>query len=138
MLIERLAVFPSYVVRGDAWFDPTIQPYVLRMSDGSGFARADDLSPGKSVKPPALFQTSSSFSRRVVNAKIEEIILKALSGNDLCIPEIEKLLTARGEDFEAVCFSANDLRKKVNGEAVSYVVNRNINYTNINSFSSNS
>ena len=42
--------------------------------------------------------------------KIEEIILKALSGNDLCIPEVEKLLTARGEDFEAVCFSANDLR----------------------------
>ena len=131
MLIERLAVFPAYVVRGDDWFDPTVQPCVLRMSDGSGFARADDWSPGKSVKPPALFQTSSSFRRRAVNAKIEEIILKALSGNDLCIPEIEKLLTARGEDFEAVCFSANDLRKKVNGEVVSYVVNRNINYTNI-------
>ena len=44
---------------------------------------------------------------------------------------IARLFRARGADFSAVCDLANSLREKTNGETVSYVVNRNINYTNI-------
>jgi len=48
--------------------------------------------------------------------------------------EIEKLLRSRGNDFDAVCLAADELRKQVNGDVVTYVVNRNINYTNICTF----
>ncbi len=38
---------------------------------------------------------------------------------------------ARGGDFAAVCTAADQLRRRVHGERVTYVVNRNINYTNV-------
>ena len=41
------------------------------------------------------------------------------------------LLQARGGEFDAVCGAADELRRAMNGDTVSYVVNRNINYTNI-------
>ena len=45
-----------------------------------------------------------------------------------------QLFRARGKDFAAVCAAADALRAKMNGDVVSYVVNRNINYTNICSY----
>ena len=41
------------------------------------------------------------------------------------------LLRARGGDFDAVCAAADALRREQCGDVVSYVVNRNINYTNV-------
>ena len=48
--------------------------------------------------------------------------------------DIVDLFQARRQDFTAVCRAADDLRRDVNGDIVSYVVTRNINYTNICSF----
>lgn len=45
--------------------------------------------------------------------------------------EITTLFSARGDDFSAVCKAADDLRRLRNGDTVTYVVVRNINYTNI-------
>ncbi|CAI5496740.1 unnamed protein product [Closterium sp. Naga37s-1] len=45
--------------------------------------------------------------------------------------EIVRLFSARGTDFHAVCRAADGLRAVVSGDEVSYVVNRNINYTNV-------
>jgi FO synthase len=42
-----------------------------------------------------------------------------------------RLFAARGPDFDAVCRAADELRQRVNGDEVSYVVTRNINYTNV-------
>jgi FO synthase len=42
-----------------------------------------------------------------------------------------RLFRARGEEFSAICTAADELRARMNGDTVSYVVNRNINYTNI-------
>ena len=44
------------------------------------------------------------------------------------------MFAARDREFEAVCRAADELRASVNGDAVTYVVNRNINYTNICSY----
>lgn len=41
------------------------------------------------------------------------------------------LATAEGPGMDAVAALADDLRKQVNGDTVTYVVNRNINFTNI-------
>ena len=62
---------------------------------------------------------------------IRRIIGKAQAGLRLEEPEIVKLFEAEDDDFVAVCRAADELRRAVNGETVSYVVTRNINYTNI-------
>ena len=45
--------------------------------------------------------------------------------------EIVRLFQARGDDFTAVVQAADQLRRLTSGDTVSFVVNRNINYTNI-------
>lgn len=52
-------------------------------------------------------------------------------GRPLQQPDIELLLRCRGADFAAVVGAADRLRRTVCGDTVSYVVNRNINYTNV-------
>ena len=48
--------------------------------------------------------------------------------------DITQLLAARGADARAVCEAADRLRADLHGDRVSYVVNRNINYTNVCTF----
>ncbi|HVL10478.1 MAG TPA: 5-amino-6-(D-ribitylamino)uracil--L-tyrosine 4-hydroxyphenyl transferase CofH, partial [Burkholderiaceae bacterium] len=48
--------------------------------------------------------------------------------------DIVRLFRARGDEFTAVCKAADELRQQMNGDVVSFVVNRNINYTNICSY----
>jgi FO synthase len=62
------------------------------------------------------------------------ILAKATRGETLDEHEILCLFAARGPEFSAVCAAADELRRQVNGDVVSYVVNRNINYTNICSY----
>ena len=45
--------------------------------------------------------------------------------------QVLTLMTAEGADLEAVCRLADDLRRDVVGDTVTYVVNRNINLTNV-------
>jgi len=52
----------------------------------------------------------------------------------LDVPEIVRLFEARGQMFDEVCAAADELRRSAAGDAVTYVVNRNINYTNICSY----
>ena len=55
----------------------------------------------------------------------------ACRGDGLAESEIAELFTARGDDLVAVVSAADALRREVNGDEVTYVVNRNINYTNV-------
>ncbi|GLC55761.1 hypothetical protein PLESTB_001026100 [Pleodorina starrii] len=52
-------------------------------------------------------------------------------GRPLQRGEVELLLRSRGADHAAVCAAADELRRRTCGDTVSYVVNRNINYTNV-------
>lgn len=52
-------------------------------------------------------------------------------GYELSEEEIVLLFSARGADFEAVVHAADSMRKRMHGDRVTYVVNRNINYTNV-------
>jgi FO synthase len=64
-------------------------------------------------------------------AAIAEVVAKARSGAALTESEIVRLFRCRGDEFHYVCDTANRLREAVAGDVVRYVVNRNINYTNI-------
>src|SRR6204780_785852 len=46
VLVERLAIYPSYVRRSDAWLDRGLSTAVMRAEDGEGFARTDPWIPG--------------------------------------------------------------------------------------------
>jgi len=63
--------------------------------------------------------------------QLASILDRAVAGEALGEAEIVQLFAARGAGFEAVCQAADDLRRRVNGDVVSYVVTRNINYTNV-------
>ncbi|MYD87786.1 MAG: 7,8-didemethyl-8-hydroxy-5-deazariboflavin synthase subunit CofH, partial [Acidobacteria bacterium] len=56
---------------------------------------------------------------------------RAARGDGLDEVEIATLFSARGDDLVAVVRAADALRREVNGDEVTYVVNRNINYTNV-------
>ena len=55
----------------------------------------------------------------------------AEQGEELTGRQVARLFTAEGRDFDAVCRLADELRQDRVGDAVTHVVNRNINYTNI-------
>ncbi len=59
------------------------------------------------------------------------ILDRGAAGESLSEAEIVRLFQARGDAFDAVCAAADRLRRRVNGDTVSYVVTRNINYTNV-------
>ncbi|GAB4814256.1 hypothetical protein N2152v2_001302 [Parachlorella kessleri] len=64
--------------------------------------------------------------------RIQQLLEGVLEGSrELGQGDIELLFRARGGDFAAVCIAADQLRRRVHGERVTYVVNRNINYTNV-------
>lgn len=60
-----------------------------------------------------------------------EILDRALSGKDISIDEAERLFEAEGSDLLAMIAAADDLRAETVGDVVTYVVNRNINFTNV-------
>jgi FO synthase len=126
VLLNRLPVYPTYAREADKWLAPNIATRVRRMSDAEGFARDDDWAPGKTAPPPAPLVLA-----RGVNAGIAGIVERATSGERLSSGDIERLFAARDADYRHVTQAADALRLAVSGDVVRYVVNRNINYTNI-------
>jgi len=68
---------------------------------------------------------------RAASDCIETVLDRALTGRDLQEAEIATLFAARDDSFDRVCAAADELRRNVSGDTVTYVVNRNINYTNV-------
>jgi FO synthase len=134
-LTERLAIYPTYALDGARWLDEALRTPVIREIDSEGFARVEHWSPGELTDIPAGYEDvltpHEPRARHHVSADVTAIIARARAGADLSEGEVARLFRARGEDFFAVCEAADHLRREVNGETVSYVVNRNINYTNI-------
>lgn len=131
-LVERLAIYPAYVREADRWIDPGLRTALLHRIDSDGFPRTDGWSPGMKDRLPASDLALTVASRRAVpRGEVDAILTKASRGETLGEGEIVRLFRARGEEFSAICTAADELRARMNGDTVSYVVNRNINYTNI-------
>jgi FO synthase len=64
-------------------------------------------------------------------ANVRESLYKALEGEELTFEEGLRLATAEGPDLNALLAVADQLRRETAGEVVTYVVNRNINFTNV-------
>jgi FO synthase len=134
LLVERLAIYPAYARAPERWLDPALRPAVLRAIDAEGLARTDDWVPGADIPPPltdSALRARSSLSRTAGEGTVASILDRTRAGQRPREAEIVRLFQARGAAFDAVCRAAAELRQRVNGDVVSYVVTRNINYTNV-------
>jgi FO synthase len=126
ILVQRLPIYPSYAMAPDRWLAPEIATRVRRAIDADGLAREDDWSPGLTTVPP-----TRPVLLTTADPAIGEAIARARAGARLDEAAILRLFAARDADFDAVTLAADDLRREVSGDTIRYVVNRNINYTNI-------
>ena len=94
-----------------------VAPHVRRAADASGLAREDAWAPGEPGDVPFVVRTDA--------------LPLEITGADLGEDEITRLLEARGREAARVCAAADRLRREVCGDEVSYVVTRNIQYTNV-------
>lgn len=128
VLTERLAVHPPYLSTAAAWLEPPLRARALRRVDGEGFLRADTWAAGRSgplprqIGAPTVGRATPDVARGLDRAR---------EGCALTEREVATLFAARGDDFGAVVAAADRLRREAVGDAVTYVVNRNINYTNV-------
>jgi len=58
------------------------------------------------------------------------ILERSLAGTAPTVAEMVRMFEARGDEVDVIASVADELRKRTNGDVVTYVVNRNINYTN--------
>jgi FO synthase len=131
VLIERLAIYPAYARDASRWTDAALRSHVLRQIDGEGFGRIQEWCPGADVDPPKRDMDRLASPAVLHNAHLSAIVSKAQRGTTLDERDIVDLFRARDSDYVAVCRAADELREEMNGDVVSYVVTRNINYTNI-------
>jgi FO synthase len=126
LLVERLAIYPAYARDPERWLDAAQRPAVLRAIDAEGLARPDNWVSGSGTAPPA-----ETRAQPFPGVTLSAVLDRAAAGQALEEADIVRLFSARGADFETVCRTADDFRRRINGDVVSYVVTRNINYTNI-------
>jgi FO synthase len=125
VLVERLAVYPRFVVGKNDWIAPVLHARVLRLADAEGFARDGAWTPGADIAPPPMPAIGPA------QGSLTPILDRAARGMELSEDEIVTLFAARGESFREVCTAADALRAEACGDRVSYVVTRNVNYTNV-------
>jgi FO synthase len=112
-LAPRLPVYPEYV--SDKWIDPNVLPHVLGAADAEGLARDDRWAAGSHAALPFTPRDALPVDTR----------------DELGEDEIVRLFAARGGELQRVFAAADALRREVNGDTVTYVVTRNVNYTNV-------
>ncbi|MDO6414480.1 5-amino-6-(D-ribitylamino)uracil--L-tyrosine 4-hydroxyphenyl transferase CofH [Sphingomonas sp. BIUV-7] len=127
VLVERLAIGPAFAREPSRWLDPGLVRPVLRAVDARGLPVTEAWRAGGTIDPPAVPGGGATRT----SATIDAIIDRASAGHRLDVPDIVALFSADGPDVLRVARAADRLRAEVSGDAVTYVINRNINYTNI-------
>ncbi len=144
-LVERTA-FPIGVPIDDlrSELSPEIFSAALSQLDGNGAARPRySWAPGRSerVPVPASRLSAEWLDPRwiaepppagfdAVRPEVKGILERSLTGRRPTRDEVEELFRARGNEVDAIARVADELRRDLVGDTVSYVENRNINYTN--------
>ena len=135
-LVERLAIYPEYI-EDQSWYDKNLHSGILELSDSSRYGRHDQWRCGESLSIPASGKHDLWVNKISgdISHEIKKILDKSIHGFDLDHDEITKLFHTRGDDYHLVLNHADRLRQKINGDEVTYVITRNINYTNICKYS---
>lgn len=131
VLAPRLTIYPEFVRDAARWIDPGLHFTVLQVSDSEGLTRDDTWASGGDDPPPPLLP----FARPArAGSRLGEVLDGVRDGDEVDVDEIVVLLEARGVEVAAVCELADELRAEIVGDEVTFVRNRNINYTNVCTF----
>ena len=160
-LAPRLTIYPEFVCEPQRWLDPTLHFRVMDRSDAEGMGRddpgalwpekitaADIVLDGAEVvlighrstqwysgannPPPKL--VPGPVRSGTLKGPVAEVLAGVAAGQEVGVDEIITLFSARGPEVSAVADVADDLRKQVVGDVITWVHNRNINYTNVCTF----
>jgi FO synthase len=137
LLVERLTIYPTYIRARENWLDPRLERDVLRHADAAGYARETSWSAGANA-PPVREERGACMSIPVVAAKvscangeIDSLIGRLCDGARPTEQQVVRLFAARGSEVAGIASAADRMRRELCGDTVTYVVNRNINYTNL-------
>ena len=128
-LAPRLTVYPEYADDPETWLHPDVRFPVLDASDGEGLARDDAWVAGGDQPPPQLLPAVAR-----AGGPVHEVLAGVLAGEEVGLDEIVTLLGAHGPEVAKVAEVADQLRRDAVGDVVTFVRNRNINYTNVCTF----
>jgi FO synthase len=160
-LAPRLTVYPEFVRRPGEWLHPNVRFPVLDRSDAEGLGRddpgavwpekvtaADVVHDGAEVvlvghrstqwysgatnPPPTLLPGAARGDR--LRGAVAEVLAGVEAGQEVGFDQIVALFRARGPEVTAIAAMADRLRHDAVGDAITWVHNRNINYTNVCTF----
>ena len=131
VLAPRLTVYPEFVRDAGTWLHPDVHTAVWHASDLEGLARDDAWASGGDVHPPTLLPPPVPAR---AGGAVGEVLAGVLAGEEVGEVEIVTLLSARGPEVSRIAEIADQLRRDIVGDEVTFVRNRNINYTNVCTF----
>jgi FO synthase len=129
-LAPRLTIYPEFALDPATWLDESLAFAVLDRSDAEGLGRDDTWYSGADTHPPRLVPAARPAAGGAVGEVLAGVLMEQEVGED----EIVTLFSARGPEVGAVANVADELRRQAVGDVVTFVRNRNINYTNVCTF----
>jgi FO synthase len=132
-LAPRLTVYPEYARCPERWLDPAMRFAVLDRCDAEGLGREDRWCSGGDFVAPRVIGAGAP-SRAASRGAVAEVLTGVQLDQELGEDEIVTLFSARGPEVRAVAEVADQLRRQAVGDVVTWVANRNINYTNVCTF----
>jgi 7,8-didemethyl-8-hydroxy-5-deazariboflavin synthase CofH subunit/7,8-didemethyl-8-hydroxy-5-deazariboflavin synthase CofG subunit len=137
-LAPRLTIYPTFAHDPARWLDPALHFGVMDVSDAEGLGREDSWCSGGEEPPPRLLEASGqprgATGLDTGRGAVAEVLAGVALGQEVGEAEIVTLFSARGPEVRLVAEVADDLRRRIAGEDVTFVRNRNINYTNVCTF----
>jgi FO synthase len=132
-LTPRLCIYPRFLRDADRWLAKGVRGAALAASDADGLARDEGTwFAGTSPEPPSAWRGGSRPRLAgTVSAAFRDALGRSERGSDLDEAGAEALLAARGPEVELLAGAADARRAERSGDTVTYVVCRNINYTNV-------
>ncbi len=129
-LLPRLTVYPRFV--NDTWLEPTTLGPTLRLADAQLRARPHDgWTNGVTEAPPLAWHDGPPARSGGISPAFAQALAHAEAEQLLDIADTEALLKARGPEVALLTILADARRAERVGDDVTYVVCRNINYTNV-------
>ena len=141
-LAPRLTIYPEFALDPVRWLSDPMRFPVLDAADAESLGRDHPWSSGSEVHPPELlgpFPGAVTAPPAVVSlpaagSAVGEVLASVVAGGEVDEDQMVTLFSARGPEVRAVAEVADALRAELIGDEVTFVANRNINYTNVCTF----
>ncbi len=128
-LAPRLTVYPEFAAQPERFLDVNLHTAVLHLSDAEHLCRDHAWSSGSDLEPPVVLRAGGPVRR-----ELTELLAAVDNGYRPLEDDLVTLFSARGSEVHAVAEFADHLRQVTVGDEVTFVHNRNINYTNVCTF----